>query len=450
MSIKWLNLQQKATNYTPNFNADNYSFLPDIFHIKNIDDNYLFFAPLLLRIYLIPKKYITNLPPLKFDQKYKEEFIKSSLIMSTDKIKELVPSTKKPEYSNHIRLLLTSGCGLNCSYCYGNAQKKGKTIKPELVTNLINNLPEKSSLTVDLHANGEPTLAIKKMKQIITIIKEKHPRASFNMQTNGLFNKKTADWLINNKIHTAFSLDGPEFIHNKQRPAYNPKVNSFKKLRKNLEYFQKNNQGFMTITTVTAYITPYLTEIYEFLKQQNIKYMKINPLVKLGKASLKNDELHDPPDIQYFAEQLAIIQEKAYFDKILIDSDFLPSFHIRQPSAYRCGATVPQIVLDHTGLILACSDGYYADEQNTNPFFWAKLHNQQIEVDNIKQNHLKRSSLSMPSCIKCPLKWQCAGGCLVENYIINKNIETPSTEHCLAKILFMNNYFTSLAKRYLL
>ncbi|OGI12335.1 MAG: hypothetical protein A2Y40_03435 [Candidatus Margulisbacteria bacterium GWF2_35_9] len=447
-TIKWINLQQEAIEFKPSRSLGNqYRIVPDLFFIGEKESYYMFYTPLLLRIYMIPKDFVISTQPIELRKEYFPQLIESMLMLPNDQALALIPRVNLNGTSNHIRLILSSRCNSNCSYCYAGAKSIGKSINLDHLETLINYLPENLHIDIELHGNGEPTIAMQELKKAYKLCKKRFKFVKFSTQTNGLFSKKTADWLIKNQISTSFSIDGPEFIHNKQRPAKNSKTNGFNKTMETLRYFQEHNLGTSVICVVTAYSNKYLNEIYQFFKSINIKTIKLNPVVDVGNARLFDDDIHNPPDISEFAQNFALIQSQAYLDKIMIDSDFMGSFHTRKPHPMHCQACMPQFVLDTDGKILACSEAASIETPDKNPFYWAEIKDNQVIVNEEKKNELMNSHMfNMDGCSNCFLKWICAGSCLHQNYSENHSLRQPIKSHCEAKRAYTMTYFSKLAE----
>jgi len=452
--ITWFNLNKNSEKYAKYAVKRNitYVFTPEMFYIDTINDYHIIFSPLIYRTYYIPNIYITNTAPLTFNKEYLDELIKANILIPKEISNTLYPI--KPDCSKfnpNIRLLLTTACNLNCVYCYADANKSSNYISIEKLQSFLSSVPKNiKGLKIEFHG-GEPTVAFKQMKRAHQLITQKFPESTFMIQTNGVFDTKTMDWLINNKITINFSIDGTEEIHNAQRPAINKKTNSYNELVSNVKKAQQHETGIACIVTITKYNLQKMKEIYNFLQTLHFKYIKFNPLLEEGRALLDKQESTTAPDLKVFAIQLADISLEAFQNKIMIDSDLLPNIHTRNPSYARCGAVCNQSTLCPDGEIIACSDAIYlTPDKKDNPFFFASLTETNIEYNQQHKTQLNNSTVdNYPLCQQCFLKWHCAGGCKVENYLANKDIMIPDLKSCEAKKVFLSEYFKKIGEKIL-
>ena len=452
-AISWLNLH-RSSSPLPLEKEDSleYQQIPELFNIGQVAEKLVLFAPLLMRLYSVSAELLSSSNPVKLNPAYYEEWIKVGLFQTHEQIQKLYPSSVQDSTIHHIRLLMTNACNLNCAYCYGEAHRQGQFIDLTKLTALLATIPPQADITIEFHGNGEPTLSLDHLQKTREIVLNHFPQARFLLQTNGFFSSKTSEWILKHGLNTAFSIDGPPEIQNLQRPAHQDTASVFETILGNIRLFHSHNQGLAAITTITELSVTRLMDIYEFLKKLGMKHIKINPLVKLGKATTSNLPQQNPPEPSTFAAQYAKVLLRAYNDQILIDSDFIPSVHIKEPSAFRCGASSPQMVIDIDGHILACSDAYYLDTPEKNPFFWGyfSLHNAEGQLQLNKQKIAvlqDRSVHSMKACQECSLKWLCSGACLVENFMGTGSFNQPNTSFCEARKALMNTYLLALGKQ---
>ena len=449
--ISWFNLNKSSEQFNKYSikKETTYVITPELFYIDDFKDKTIIFAPLLFRVYYIPKQFISSTNPLSFNKDNIDELIKANILIPKEIINTLYPS--KPDCSKfnpNIRLLLTTACNLNCVYCYANANKINSYLDIEKLHPLLDSIPSHiDSLNIEFHG-GEPTVAFNQMREAHHLISQRFPKSTFMIQTNGVFNKGILKWLLDNNVTINFSIDGYEEIHNKQRPAINKNINSFKTLINNAHKAQNYKTGTACIVTVTSSNLDKMRNIFDFLKTNNFKYIKFNPLFKEGRALNDISETTTAPDLNIFAKNLAEISIEAYQKKIMIDSDLLPSIHARQPSYARCGAVCNQMTICPNGDVLACADALYLTTDKTdNPFYFASLTDTSIEYNQQHKTQLNNSTAdNSPLCQPCFLKWHCAGGCKVENYLENNNIMSPNVNSCNAKQTFLKEYFTKIGQ----
>ncbi|MCM3478654.1 radical SAM/SPASM domain-containing protein [Caldibacillus thermoamylovorans] len=153
-------------------------------------------------------------------------------------------STYKKFESNlsTLKLNVSHGCNLRCSYCYagnGDYGDNGLYMKEDVaqqVSKLIDNYAH--SVNSITFFGGEPTLNPK----IIKYFCEKYPDFTFMMQTNGtqLLKPRIVELILKYNFKITLSIDGPREIHdiNRRDAKRNP---TYDLIRKNVEKIMKED-----------------------------------------------------------------------------------------------------------------------------------------------------------------------------------------------------------------
>lgn len=119
----------------------------------------------------------------------------------------------------------TSFCNLNCRYCYVPFRQDHNFMSDEVLDSAIKLSLESPFLQNEvefLYHAGEPlTVGIdfyKKAMQFIERYNSKNINVINNIQTNGvLLNDKWCTFLKDYHFKVGISIDGPEFLHDKNR-----------------------------------------------------------------------------------------------------------------------------------------------------------------------------------------------------------------------------------------
>lgn len=175
---------------------------------------------------------------------------------------------------SHLTLQVTQMCNLRCEYCtysggYNNRSHSDKRMSTEIAQKAIDYLIKHSRDSVDRFGlsffGGEPLLAFDLIKMCVHYIKERAEgrTVKFNFTTNGtLLTEEKIEFLMENDFNILVSLDGPDYIHNKNRKFANSEKGSFDILIKNLDMiknkypeFYKNNISFNTVLDPTNEFT---------------------------------------------------------------------------------------------------------------------------------------------------------------------------------------------------
>jgi radical SAM protein with 4Fe4S-binding SPASM domain len=257
------------------------------------------------------------------------------------------------------------------------------------------------------------------------------------------------DFLLKNKVSICTSLDGPEKIHNRNRPW--AKGNSYKAttdwIRK-IQRFEKKKEKegekmyhLSALLTLSRFSLPYPKEIIDEYLKWGFDGIHIRPLSYLGASGvLKNT-------IGYSAEEFLDFWKKAMdyiisinlkgklfsergarimLQKILTDQDtgFLD---LRSP----CGAAIGQVLYDYDGKIYTCDEGRML-KGDTFMIGDANKDNYQKIISNDKiKTMITASTLENLTCDYCAYKPYC-GVCPVINYALYGNLfpQISNTDWC--------------------
>lgn len=152
---------------------------------------------------------------------------------------------------SQVTLQMTQGCNLVCSYCayaqknsnkqrnHANKHMSLETAK-KAIDFLLAHSCDSDSVNIAFYG-GEPLIDFENIKKIIdyTIDNFLGKEVKFSMTTNGtLLSKEIVDYIVENKISTMISLDGPKKIHDKHRKFANGK-GSFDVIVENLRYIKE-------------------------------------------------------------------------------------------------------------------------------------------------------------------------------------------------------------------
>ena len=123
-----------------------------------------------------------------------------------------------------VGILITEKCNLNCVYCY-EKYKTNKNITLSKMQEIISYVMNANSIWTDIEfrlLGGEPFIAFNLIREVVewTFAKKWPKRCSFKITTNGtLLDEEMKRWLrqYRNRICVVLSLDGPAYVHNKNR-----------------------------------------------------------------------------------------------------------------------------------------------------------------------------------------------------------------------------------------
>jgi uncharacterized protein len=206
-----------------------------------------------------------------------------------------------PSYYRQLILNLTENCNLKCKYCifsdsytYTRSPTK-KTMSFEtsrkavdyffsLNESLARRNPGKF-IAINFYG-GEPLLGFSTLKKIVPYIRQNSPlRFLLLMTTNGLLlNDEIVDFIVENDIHVAVSLDGTKENHDRNRITHNGK-GSWDTVRNNLARFMERYPEFVLRNVSIISVYDFKTDLEEtarFFEQESLPRVSFIDGVVLG------------------------------------------------------------------------------------------------------------------------------------------------------------------------
>lgn len=309
-----------------------------------------------------------------------------------------------------------TACNLKCSYCFVGDKKTAKMDHSVLET-IISSVIEHngiSSTTKFIWHGGEPLIAgLKFFENIVSIqqiYKDKGYKILNAIQTNlTLLNDDYIDFFIKNEFGVGTSLDGTKELHDKNRS------NSFDKVFNNILKAKSKGLHIGVICILTKETIPYIKNIYEFFKNNNIDFT-LSPVI---------------PNTRY-VQNILTPDDYAYSLKTLFDLWYFDdNCNIR---VNPCGSIIQSILLK--GINLSC-----IHSENCLNHFMTFLPNGDVfpcnrftdyiefKLGNIQDNTFKeifnserrkelilRTADKIEECKVCEYKNYCKGGCMNHAY----------------------------------
>lgn len=363
--------------------------------------------------------------------------------------------------SLHI-LVVTLRCNHRCVYCHASAHDmsaKEKDMTREVAEKSLDNIFKTTSKHVVIEfQGGEPLVNWPIVKFIVESARERNKKhkkeLSLRLISNfSLMNEEKYRFLIKNKVELCTSLDGPEELHNKNRPAIT-KSNSHKNIAKwinrfNKDYPELKKDGYIWKMGAIVVISKYSLKKYKQIIDEYTKFgfssLFLRPLNPFGfsrevwnKINYSTEEF-----INFYKKTLDYIIEKnlngefvvekwakTFLQKILTDND--PNMmEIRNP----CGAGLGQIAYNYNGDVYTCDEGRMMSMMGDESF---KIGN--ILINNYEEivTHPVTRTLCLASCMETiPGCSDCAylpycGVCPIYNYFEQGNIfgQSAASDRC--------------------
>ena len=281
-------------------------------------------------------------------------------------------------------MVMTGRCNMQCVYCQAGAPgRRDKSLDMSLETakkavDFAFNTP--SPVLSFEFQGGEPLLNWDVLVSTVEYIREKEKKSSRTVSISLISNfilmdDKKADFLLKNEVILCTSLDGPEFVHSKNRHSENDI--SYETVRKWLKYFkerhdnQKGNSYRIfkpgAIVTVTKNSIGHAKEIVDEYVAAGLESIYLRPVSKIGYAGRNWNVIGITPAeyLDFYSEALKhiielnkkgiSISEQAciIFCTKMFDAGSGGNYDIDSP----CGAGTGQIAYNYDGSIYTCDEG---------------------------------------------------------------------------------------------
>jgi len=189
----------------------------------------------------------------------------------------------------HTKLFIlqpTPFCNLDCNYCYLPDRNNRNTITLEIVEasfeRLFSSNIVKENVYIVWHC-GEPLVAglpfFRKAMQVLKTVAKKHGKeSSYNngIQTNGLLiNDKWCEFFKENNFSVGVSIDGPAFIHDRQRVTKRS-LSTHKAVIKAWNLLHKHGINKNVIGVLTDFSLDYPREMHEFFSSIDVQLVGLN------------------------------------------------------------------------------------------------------------------------------------------------------------------------------
>jgi His-Xaa-Ser system radical SAM maturase HxsB len=293
-----------------------------------------------------------------------------------------------------------------------------------------------SSITIEFQG-GEPLLNFEIIKYIIEYSSSINTNKiiSYNLVSNlSLLTDEIADYLSEHKVQVSVSLDGPAFVHNKNRP-FRIGGGSYDAAMQGIELLKSRDINLGAIQTTTKYSLPHAKDIIDAYLKLGFNSIFIRPLTQLGYASEHWNEIGYTSDefLIFYKESLEYIINLNTDDIVFSEghasillTKILQGYsnnymELRSP----CGATIGQIAIYYDGNIYTCDEGRMVAEMGDSAFKLGDVfscnYDDLIDSGVCKTVCAASCLETIPSCCDCVYQPYC-GVCPVINYAIDNDL----------------------------
>lgn len=330
--------------------------------------------------------------------------------------------------TKHISVLIkpaSSLCNIRCKYCFyenvsslretpSHGKMKEETVQ-KMIENIFADLNDGDRLTLAFQG-GEPTIAgLDYFQHVITLVtaQKKQVEVQYAIQTNGiLINKEWCTFLKEHRFLVGLSIDGHPFYHDKNRVDPAGK-GTFHRVIETKKMFDDYGIEYNVLCVLTDALAKEATQVFQFLKDENIRYVQFIPCLDDLGASTRNSYSLTPQNFASFYKVILNdwLQElaKGNFISIKLFDDIINLLVNQQVTACgMLGNCSVQYVIEADGSVYPC-DFYVLDEYRLG-YIQDQTLRELFGQSNAKKFLCSRTSLP-DHCSDCPFLKMCRGGC---------------------------------------
>jgi len=330
-------------------------------------------------------------------------------------------------------------CNMDCDYCYYiekdilYPQRKSFKMSGELLERYIESYIQSQTtpfIQFTWHGGESLLRGIDFYRKAIRFQQQygRGREISNCIQTNGLLlNDEWCRFFKENGFLVGISIDGPEKMHDYYRKDCGGR-GTFARVMRGVEYLQKHEVDFNTLSVLHDYNVNYPLEIYRFFKDIGSQYMQFSPIVE--RIGTRDDGLElltatDQPDdtelASWSVDPLAygqfyidlfnewVKQDVGRYYVQLFDAT-LACLVGEQPGvciyAKTCGHA---LAMEHNGDVYACDHFVYPEYLRGN-IYSKSLIEMTLSDEQIRFGNNKRNSLP-GQCLNCDYLKLCNGEC---------------------------------------
>lgn len=377
------------------------------FYFKRVSNNRYLVSNLLRKFQLVDNVQFEKLCAGTFDESLKNFFAEDSELDSLAEEYRKLHAGLFFGTTLHI-FVLTLACNLNCLYCQAEYERGGKPFMSaetaRRATDFALSSPE-SELHFEFQG-GEPLLNFDALKTIVEYANERRGDKviKFSLVTNAqAMTDEILIYLAAHDVQITFSIDGPKFIHDANRPTKDGSSNFdrvfywFKRAR--AVYAEKN--FVRALPTITRLSINHAKEIVDFYRKLDVQDISLRELSPFGRVGKNFDTIAYTPQefLKFYRECMDYIialnlagktNLTESLSKIILQKIFGRIVNypdLRSP----CGATIGQIAYNWNGDVYTCDEGRMLANRGIENF----------RVGNVQKNSYRECLLSEAACTTC-------------------------------------------------
>ena len=327
-----------------------------------------------------------------------------------------------------LSILLTDDCNLKCKYCYCGEERKKNSINVKFVKCAIDDFYKQGNkLFIRFFGNGEPTLEFEKIKEIYEYTIKLDKEATFEIQTNGVFNEEIAKWIGQHIDIVWISYDGTTDVNDFYRATFNNKSVS-NIVEKNIKYLNEKVKELGVRATIGKKNLYKQKEIIDKMQEMRVKHIYSDLMfADVNNKLYYEDEINPSEYAKEFLKARKYAEEK----QIYYGSFFTINFD--EKTNISCRACIPMPHLTVDGYVSCCDMGYADGKLQELIYGKYDEKNNKIIYDNDKIKNIQARTVdNLKQCKDCEIKYYCAGGCIGEAINENGTIFSIKEKNCEA------------------
>ena len=353
--------------------------------------------------------------------------------------------------SLHI-FVVTNTCNLQCVYCQAQAHHRPSpgfmTLETARKAVDIALQSPANTLTFEFQG-GEPLLNFTAIREIVTYteLQRGQKQIDFTLVSNlSLLTDEMLDFLIEHHVSISTSLDGPQMLHDHNRPHCGGE-SSHALMRAGAARIQERGCSVSGIETTTRQSLCLAKEIVQAYLELGSKGVFLRPLTPLGFAADAWAQIGYSPEEfltfykEAFHEILQINREGHVFPEqhaaILLRKIFFGLGGNYMDMRSPCGAGIGQLAYYYDGNIYTCDEARMVAESGDPAFLLGNVntHSYRDLIRSPSCQAVCTASVteSLPGCCDCVYQPYC-GTCPVVNYASHGDIFPKGTEDYRCRI----------------
>jgi len=360
-------------------------------------------------------------------------------------------------------IIPTLRCNHQCVYCHSASktpEKPGLDLDEKTADKILDCIFQSPNDKIKIEFQGGEGALNKKIVMYVVnkgkALALKHKKdVKFVLVTNlTMMDDDFLNFLIIENVGMTTSLDGPEYIHNKNR-KYVGGQGTYKDVVKWINKIKEKNKSVGMLMVTTKYSLPYWKEIIDEYVRIGVKTIQLKYLNRLGFAENEWEEIGYTPEefIEFWKNGMDYIIELnkkgipvreriswLILKKIL--TPYEPGFlDFRSP----CGVVGGQLSYNHNGDIFSCDEGRSSElfklgnvkDMNYTDLFKTKMA-QSLISSSILENYLCDACAYKPFCGVCPIINHAEQGNIIPKLGSNSRckINKSQIEYVFEKLLF--------------